>query len=86
VTKESEGMVGSLTEHTFALCDGSNCTDMGPVAAGTKCVDGAITWDTRAWERDRRGCEKCDAAETDVAKGRARARTAVTKETQEASR
>lgn len=36
----------------------------------------------RAWERDRRGCEKCDVAETEVAKGRARARTAVTKESE----
>ncbi|BGP37208.1 hypothetical protein JCM10449v2_001113 [Rhodotorula kratochvilovae] len=35
-----------LSEYTFALCDGDNCTDMGAVAAGTMCKDGAITWDT----------------------------------------
>ncbi|KAG0662225.1 hypothetical protein C6P46_003411 [Rhodotorula mucilaginosa] len=45
-SRGTEATLKCLTEHTFALCDGSNCTDMGPVAAGTKCVDGAITWDT----------------------------------------
>ncbi|GAA5918242.1 hypothetical protein JCM1841_005326 [Sporobolomyces salmonicolor] len=33
------------SEKTFSLCDGSTCTDMGSVAAGTICQDGAITWD-----------------------------------------
>lgn len=46
VSRGNEATLKCLTEHTFALCDGSNCTDMGSVAAGTKCVDGAITWDT----------------------------------------
>lgn len=45
-SRGTEATLKCLTEHTFALCDGSNCTDMGSVAAGTKCVDGAITWDT----------------------------------------
>ncbi|GAA6054980.1 hypothetical protein JCM3770_000476 [Rhodotorula araucariae] len=37
-----------LSDHTFALCDGDDCTDMGAVAAGTMCKDNAITWDTAA--------------------------------------
>ncbi|GAA5826097.1 hypothetical protein JCM11251_007165 [Rhodosporidiobolus azoricus] len=41
-----EATVKCLTSKTFALCDGDKCTDMGAVAAGTACVDNAITWDT----------------------------------------
>lgn len=46
VARGAEATLKCLTDYTFALCDGSNCTDMGSVAAGTKCTDGAITWDT----------------------------------------
>ncbi|GAA5852669.1 hypothetical protein JCM9279_004947 [Rhodotorula babjevae] len=42
----TEATLKCLTAHTFALCDGDRCTDMGAVAAGTACIDGAITWDT----------------------------------------
>ncbi|GAA5898673.1 hypothetical protein JCM8208_004729 [Rhodotorula glutinis] len=42
----TEATLKCLTAHTFALCDGDRCTDMGAVAAGTMCKDGAITWDT----------------------------------------
>ncbi|BGP13268.1 hypothetical protein JCM10213_004962 [Rhodosporidiobolus nylandii] len=41
-----EATVRCLTEKTWQLCDGDNCTDMGSVAAGTICKGGAITWDT----------------------------------------
>ncbi|GAA5910933.1 hypothetical protein JCM6882_001935 [Rhodosporidiobolus microsporus] len=44
---QNEATVKCLTTKTFALCDGDNCTDMGAVAAGTLCVDNAITWDTQ---------------------------------------
>ncbi|KAL8276833.1 hypothetical protein RQP46_010764 [Phenoliferia psychrophenolica] len=37
-----------LTTTTFALCDGSTCTDMGSVAAGTACVDGQIVMGSNA--------------------------------------
>ncbi|GAA5850861.1 hypothetical protein JCM8547_009111 [Rhodosporidiobolus lusitaniae] len=43
---EQQATLKCLSKHTFALCDGENCTDMGAVAAGTACIDGAITWDT----------------------------------------
>lgn len=46
VSRANEATLKCLTDYTFALCDGANCTDMGSVAAGTKCVDNAITWDT----------------------------------------
>ncbi|GAA5943983.1 hypothetical protein JCM3775_004731 [Rhodotorula graminis] len=42
----TEATLKCLTAHSFALCDGDRCTDMGAVAAGTMCKDGAITWDT----------------------------------------
>ncbi|BGP22130.1 expansin family protein [Rhodotorula toruloides] len=46
LSKRQEATLKCLTAYTFALCDGDNCTDMGSVAAGTMCKDGAITWDT----------------------------------------
>ncbi|BGP00828.1 DPBB_1 domain-containing protein [Rhodotorula toruloides] len=48
LSKRQEATLKCLTAYTFALCDGDNCTDMGSVAAGTMCKDGAITWDTGA--------------------------------------
>ncbi|BGO88836.1 hypothetical protein NBRC10512_002192 [Rhodotorula toruloides] len=48
LSKRQEATLKCLTAYTFALCDGDNCTDMGSVAAGTMCQDGAITWDTGA--------------------------------------
>ncbi|BGP53191.1 hypothetical protein JCM8202v2_000750 [Rhodotorula sphaerocarpa] len=44
--RANQATLKCLSDYTFALCDGSNCTDMGSVAAGTKCVNNAITWDT----------------------------------------
>lgn len=44
----TEATLKCLSAHTFALCDGDHCTDMGAVAAGTMCKDNAITWDTTA--------------------------------------
>ncbi|KAK4057746.1 hypothetical protein OIO90_001394 [Microbotryomycetes sp. JL221] len=35
----------------FSLCDQDRCTFMGPVAAGTQCLDGAITWAKRRLAR-----------------------------------
>ncbi|BGP29342.1 hypothetical protein JCM10296v2_001081 [Rhodotorula toruloides] len=46
LSKRQEATLKCSTAYTFALCDGDNCTDMGSVAAGTMCKDGAITWDT----------------------------------------
>ncbi|GAA5936986.1 RlpA-like double-psi beta-barrel domain-containing protein [Sporobolomyces koalae] len=43
-----EAVLKCTSTKTFELCDGDRCTDMGSVAAGTMCVDGAITWDTSA--------------------------------------
>lgn len=43
-----EASLKCTSETTFSLCDGSNCTAMGAVAAGTKCVNGAITWAKKA--------------------------------------
>ncbi|GAA5886162.1 hypothetical protein JCM5296_003503 [Sporobolomyces johnsonii] len=40
-----QATVKCTSEKTFSLCDGSTCTDMGSVSAGTICQDGAITWD-----------------------------------------
>ncbi|GAA5974095.1 hypothetical protein JCM11641_003430 [Rhodosporidiobolus odoratus] len=44
--RDEQATVKCLTDKTFALCAGDDCTDMGSVAAGTVCKDGAITWDT----------------------------------------
>ncbi|GAA5914522.1 RlpA-like double-psi beta-barrel domain-containing protein [Sporobolomyces salmoneus] len=41
-----EAVLKCTSSKTFQLCDGDRCTDMGSVAAGTMCKDGAITWDT----------------------------------------
>ncbi|GAA5879297.1 hypothetical protein JCM16303_003155 [Sporobolomyces ruberrimus] len=41
-----EAVLKCTSAKTFQLCDGDRCTDMGSVAAGTMCKDGAITWDT----------------------------------------
>ncbi|GAA6064376.1 hypothetical protein JCM10212_000485 [Sporobolomyces blumeae] len=41
-----EAVLKCTSAKTFELCDGDRCTDMGSVAAGTMCKDGAITWDT----------------------------------------
>ncbi|SCV72460.1 BQ2448_3997 [Microbotryum intermedium] len=45
LNRATEATLKCLTAYSFALCDGDRCTDMGAVAAGTKCVDNAITWD-----------------------------------------
>lgn len=42
----NEAVLKCTSAKTFQLCDGDRCTDMGSVAAGTMCEDGAITWDT----------------------------------------
>lgn len=44
--RAQEAVLKCTSDKTFALCDGDRCTDMGSVAAGTMCKDGAITWDT----------------------------------------
>ncbi|GAA6030096.1 hypothetical protein JCM8097_009253 [Rhodosporidiobolus ruineniae] len=33
-----------LSDTSFAMCDGDDCTEIGQVADGTICKDGAITW------------------------------------------
>ncbi|KDE08620.1 hypothetical protein MVLG_01082 [Microbotryum lychnidis-dioicae p1A1 Lamole] len=45
LNRATEATLKCLTAYSFALCDGDSCTDMGSVAAGTKCVENAITWD-----------------------------------------
>ncbi|GAA6030094.1 hypothetical protein JCM8097_009252 [Rhodosporidiobolus ruineniae] len=48
LAKRADAVLKCTSTKTFSLCDGDNCTDMGSVAAGTACIDGAITWDTSA--------------------------------------
>ncbi|KAK4701300.1 chitinase, partial [Phenoliferia sp. Uapishka_3] len=44
----SQATLKCLTSTTFALCDGTTCTNMGSVAAGTMCVDGGIVVASKA--------------------------------------
>lgn len=42
-----EATIKCLTDFTWALCSDeirSSCTDMGPVASGTKCQDNKMIW------------------------------------------
>ncbi|GAA6000865.1 hypothetical protein JCM10207_004697 [Rhodosporidiobolus poonsookiae] len=42
----ADGVQCSSDGKTYSLCAGGTCTEMGAVAAGTICKDGAMTWDT----------------------------------------